>query len=699
MYSSPWAPLCAAILFVFAATPCRAEWLGGGPLPPNNSEIKSIIKRTDGRLVVGTKTGGVFIGDDGLTKWEIQALGFTAGDGRDVKSLLALPDGTLLAGTKNGVFRSVDGGERFIRSSEGLGDSSDSLDARYLTADPLDPSVIHLATKGGYYRSADGGLTWSRNNLGLTTPDQYDTKVVVVIPEPYTALIGAKHGVFASADPAGGPWRPLAPESTGQTEFKVMALNADSSSLYVFAKGQGEPSLPNGVYRSDDGGASFIPIPIPSGEEVKEYGFAPGPDNPDEIMASDKKGNLYRSFDRGAAWEAVPIPELNDEIKVLFRDPGDPDRVWHIGSKEGFFTTDNGGISFRSVREGLVSPAAEGKHVIVDPADPMKVYVATKTGLWYTDRGAETVGEGWIELTQEISTLFNLDIRRMLIDRANDPSGNTIYIAAKFDLFKYSLVGDSHIWLDSSQGIPPSVRGADKDIKWIEQDPDDPAVLYVTRKNEGGPLPVGEIFRSEDRGATWGKISSDDQFTGELDGDPKNVTIIGDELFVGTKGGMMRGNKNDPVPIGFRPLNDGFVPNEKGEIDIKQTALSPSGDLFASAKTGVYLLPRGASAWLDITGNLPAEKEGQRPDTEGIHYDAFGRLWVGAKKEGLFYSPDPARSVWNPIGDQLPEGKPREIVSITTAPGDSSRLYAGTKQGTFVNSITLGTFVPGWGLY
>lgn len=676
-----------------------AQWLGGGPLPPNNTEVKAIAKSPGGKIVIGTKTGGVFVSNNDVSKWETQSFGLPGGDGQDAKSIIVLENDSILVGTKFGVFQSQDNGKNFVRTSTGLENTNESLDARYLFQDPVDPNLIHLATKGGYYFSLDSGVTWTLNNSGLETPDQQDVKVVAVQTSPYAVLIGTKNGVFRLENPVSGTWVLTAPGVVDQTEVKAMVSNQDGSSIYMYAKGKGEISLVDGVYRSDDGGNSFVSIPIPTGEEVKEYGFAPSPHDPNEIMASDKKGNIFQSFDRGITWETITIPDLNDEIKALMREPSDPDQTWYVGSKNGFYITQNAGLSFKGVNEGLVSAAAEGKHVIVDPNNANNVYVATKTGLWFSQTGAETLGEGWVELTQDISTLFNLDIRRMLIDYANDPSGNTIYIAAKFDLFKYTDVGGSQLWIDSSNGIPPSTQGTDKDIKWIEQDPDDPSILYTCRKDEGGNEPFGEVFRSTDGGANWIKVSDDSQFQGELAGDPKNITIIGDHLYIGTKGGMLRGNKNGSIPIQFDVIDEGLLANEKGEIDIKQTTVTESGDLFAASKTGVYYLPNGNDTWIDITGNLPGEKEGQRPETEGIYFDPNGRLWVGNKKLGLFYTTNPTSGDWLPISDQLPEGKSREVISITTAPTDPAKFYVGTKEGTFTNTIPLETSVIDWRVF
>jgi|GEM_PF-4319882 hypothetical protein len=107
--------------------------------------------------------------------------------------------------------------------------------------------------------------------------------------------------------------------------------------------------------------------------------------------------NKKMSFSVFKSWIITGIltqtADLNDEIKALLRDSADPEQMWYIGSKNGFFKTSNAGRFFTAINEGLVSAAAEGKHIVVDPKNPLHVYVATKTGLWFSRQGAEPVGE------------------------------------------------------------------------------------------------------------------------------------------------------------------------------------------------------------------------------------------------------------------------------------------------------------------
>ncbi len=768
------------ILSVLSNTSTALEtedgWVGGGPLPPNNTDLKSLAQLPDGRLLAGTKTGGIFISNPEISKWETNAFGLTAGDGQDAKSIAVLESGMVVVGTKDGVFYSEDSGETFTRS-EGLDNTlsqsdsgfstsslntkislalqnsqpvlpahvnvedfyhsqlklhptpdfqvlaeSDTKDARFLTVDPVNPSQVHLATKGGYFLSQDEGKTWSGYSEGLSG-DELDVKAVVVQFEPYTILLGTKIGLFKSSNPETEPWEfvsfgPVEEfgfTSLDEAEFKGMAFNADFSSLYAAVKikqenEDGQKREIKTVIRSDDGGTNWSVTTLPSEAEVKEFGLAPHPSDPEEILVGDKNGNLFQSDDRGDTWDEVNAPDVNEEIKVLLRDGGSPETTWFAGTKEGFFKTEISGQTWQDVNKGLISAAAEVKDLVVDPNSPTALFAGTKSGLWFTEQGAETIGEGWTELTQGISTLFDLDVRRVLVDFTNDSSGNTIFLAAKFDIFKYSNVDGSFLWLDSSNGIPAFEKDGkmQKDIKWITQDPENPSMLYISRKKEirledGTEVRTGEVYRSGDGGNNWIKITSDEQFSGEQTGDAKTVSILGDWIYVGTKAGMFRGNKNDSLPIQFEAVNEGLIAEPgKNEIDIKTVEVSNDGTkLFAGIKTGIFLNENHSDFWTDITGNLPAEKPDEpfKKEVEAIHFDSMQRLWVGSKKNGVFFTSNPLNASWVEKTGNLPEGKPLELKSITSAPSESTRFYIGTKSGAFTRIIPGDTGIPDWSVF
>src|SRR5262245_50025409 len=58
-----------------------------------------------------------------------------------------------------GLWRSVDGGQTFVRASDGM---FVECFVRALTVDPRDPRVLYLGCEHGLFKSTDGADTWKR---------------------------------------------------------------------------------------------------------------------------------------------------------------------------------------------------------------------------------------------------------------------------------------------------------------------------------------------------------------------------------------------------------------------------------------------------------------------------------------------------------------------------------------------------------
>jgi photosystem II stability/assembly factor-like uncharacterized protein len=111
---------------------------------------------------------------------------------------------TLYAGTLEGIYKSVDGGLTWNRSSSGL----PAGHVVSLVIHPADPDVIYAGladtsrdstTPGlspsdfGVYRSTDGGATWSRFGEGLP-PALFNGLLVIDPAPPYTLYAGTDDG-------------------------------------------------------------------------------------------------------------------------------------------------------------------------------------------------------------------------------------------------------------------------------------------------------------------------------------------------------------------------------------------------------------------------------------------------------------------------------------------------------------------------
>jgi len=147
------------------------------------------------------------------------------------------------AATRGGVFRTADGGTRWIPSEAGM----EKTFALSLAADPRDPGVFYAATAGsGVFKSTDKGQSWK-----LAGRELERTVVRCVATDTAhgeSVYAGTDGGVFVSAD-RGKTWQR---RSSGLPRAVVYALAPDPADpSRVFA------GTAAGVFESRDGAKSW----------------------------------------------------------------------------------------------------------------------------------------------------------------------------------------------------------------------------------------------------------------------------------------------------------------------------------------------------------------------------------------------------------------------------------------------------------
>ncbi len=235
----------------------------------------------------------------------------------------------------------------------------------------------------GVFRSSDGGKTWTRTLFRNT-----DTGAIDMAFEPgnpdvvyaslwqtrrppwsvYPPSMGPGGGLFKSSD-GGRTWAEITahglPKAPGHIGIAVAASNPKRVFALVDAKEGG------GLYRSDDAGASFAKVS--DDKRIWERGWYFGgvtvnPKNPDQVFISDV--SVYRSDDGGKSFIPVKGAPGGDDYHVLWIDPNDPNRQM-LGVDQGAVVTLNGGQTWSSWYN---QSTAQMYHVITDNRFPYWVY-------------------------------------------------------------------------------------------------------------------------------------------------------------------------------------------------------------------------------------------------------------------------------------------------------------------------------------
>lgn len=242
------------------------------------------------------------------------------------------------------------------------------------------PTTVYAATEGdGVFRSTTGGVSWSAFNAGLEgIPGAKDVRAIYA--DGSRMLAGTSAGLFAST--GGGAWQPVAqgPEDDPKNPKKLN--NAVQAILGVTGGPLLVGGFSSGVWRSNDGGNTWIPpqpgngIP-PSTTVWSLTSFVPG-----TVLAATSSG-IFRSLDGGASWtfagDGIPATTLR-----IYKDTQNP-LIYYAGTTDGVYRTVNAGLTWSSIN-GSGSKAMNGGTVrgmvIRNVASRTRIYAATDAGLW-----------------------------------------------------------------------------------------------------------------------------------------------------------------------------------------------------------------------------------------------------------------------------------------------------------------------------
>jgi len=360
---------------------------------------------------------------------------------------------------ERGVFRSRDGGqtwEKVLYRDENTGACDLIMDAQnprvlYAAMWEARRSPWQLVSGGdgsGIFKTTDGGDTWTEltNNPGL--PEGLKGRIGVAVspanPQRVWAVIEATEGGLFRSDDGGATWtRTSDNPELRQRPWYYMHLFADpvsADTVYV---------LNLSMWKSTDGGNTFIEIPTPHG------------DNHD-----------------------------------LWIDPTNPQRMIEANDGGACVTLD-GGITWSSIYN---QPTAQLYHVTTDSQFPYRIYGAQQDNTTisipsYSDKGAITEDDTWPVGGGESG---------YIAVRPDDPNiifaGSYASRMTRYDHNSKQSV-DITVWPEDPIGY--GAEAMKYRFQWtfpIAISPHDPDVLYTTGNH---------VFRSTTGGQSFDVISPD----------------------------------------------------------------------------------------------------------------------------------------------------------------------------------------------
>jgi photosystem II stability/assembly factor-like uncharacterized protein len=294
------------------------------------------------------------------------------------------------------------------------------------------------------------------------------------------------------------------------------------------------------------------------------------------IYAAFATSGVWKTDDNGATWQAIFENYASTSIGDIAVSPSNPDVVWVGTGEANLFRASMAGVGIYKSTDGARTFTHSGltdtqtiARIVVHPTDPDIVYAAASGHEW-TDNDMRGVfkttdgGKSWAKV-------FYRSPRTGAIDLVMDPSDpNTLYAAmwqrirrkwsdprvepgySEGGIWRSTDAGKT--WTDVNEGLPAAQFRGRIGIDIARSNPN---VLYafVDNYDEGRPPRPGgetdaydrpivesriksaEIYRTDDKGKTWKKVSETNEFMsrhsgtygwvfGQLRVDPTDENVI-----------------------------------------------------------------------------------------------------------------------------------------------------------------------------
>jgi len=569
---------------------------------------------------------------------------------------------------------------------------------------------------GLLFLSTNFGSSWTPVTYGLPGQNGLggSQEVTALASFGKVSLVGINElancwcpSLFRSTD-NGTSWTKVTdfPYSYGGCGDEFTGFASTGTDLFAGVKSWGPVGVRGGVFRSSDGGMTWVAynkgltnsnvlslVASPSGalyagtergvffshrEDFGEEWFAMSNGLTDTIVTSlavsgtnlfagTSIGGVFASTDSGATWAAISSGLTNASITSLAMTGTD---MFAGTNQAGVFRSTDNGSNWIAVNSGLpdavVSQLAVcGTNIFVgtsaylfSPSEPCGVFLSTNNGTTWTKVGLP------------ILTVNDLAV-----------SGANLFAGTHRGVFLSTNDGGS--WLESNNGL------AGTDI----------VSLVVSGTKVFAGVCNNGVFVTTNNGASWRELLSAEVWS---------LAVIGTNVFAGTTSGVLRSTNNglswgaqsapfssfsEVVTIGsilfagtneggvFLSTNDGksWTAVNNGLTNTGVLALAVSGTtLFAgTAGGGVFRSTNNGTSWAAVNTGLPIDESDDSVDVtcfavSGTNIFAatntHGDWFEG---EGVFLSTDNGTH-WSAVNSGLSSP---DVVSITNS---GTNLFAGT---------------------
>lgn len=351
----------------------------------------------------------------------------------------------------------------------------------------------------------------------------------------------------APIEPASASTAPVV--HVAQTEDWV-SLGPDSAVHRLFAPASGPlfATVPFGLVRSDDAGATWRQVNLPAMRGSTTVVEVDPTDH--RILFVDTEAGLQRSDDEGATW-AVILPSDRQILRMAI-SPADPRTLYvanasAMGGSFGLLRSDDRGTTWQTLDEQLQGPCSWGAGILTPhPTDTSRIF--RRLGCY----AGRNVGDDLEESRDGGATWRNVFTPKTAFPHAIAGGAglepDRFYLSVNNDarsggslLFASSDNGASWVPIleNKGGGTMAGAREPNVTIGGLAYNPTVPANVYVGMNSKADPykpIDFGTVSATNDGGATWTPFGAQPlKQVNDL-----ALGIDGRYLFAATGGGVQR---------------------------------------------------------------------------------------------------------------------------------------------------------------
>lgn len=562
-------------------------------------------------------------------------------------------------GYGNGVFKTVDGGQTW--TNMGL---KESRQIGEILIDPRNSDVVYVAAEGsawgpgkerGVYKTADGGKTWENvlfisENTGVANisfepgnPDVIYAGAEQRRRTQYTKIGGGPESAFYKSTDAGKTWSKLTNgiPTDDKGGMEIIVSPDDPNIVYVMF----EATENGGFYRSVNRGGSFDKMSdyFTSGQYYTEL-FA-DPHNPEKVFSVETFSKF--TLDGGKTWNSVGNNNRHVDDHAMWIDPAHTDHFL-IGGDGGVYESYDGGKNY-IFKANL--PVTQFYRLNVDNSEPFYwIYGGTQDNNSFGGPSRNTKTNG-VSSAEWVVTLGG-DGFWQAIDPTNP---DIVFSAYQYgNIYRFDRKSGERIL------IRPEPEKEELTFRWNWDAPfilssHSPTRLYMV---------ANKVFRSDDRGNTWVKISEDIT----RNEDRNQFKVMG---------------KYWPANAVAKDVST----SQWGTVVALAESTLTEGLLFAGTDDGlIQVTEDGGKNWNKISSfpgvpdyTLVSDIFPSTHDTNVV-FASFNNTKSDDFKPYLLKSADKGRT-WVSIASNLPENG--SVHSIVQDPVNKNLLFAGTEFSFF----------------